>query len=164
MVVPREAKSARLFLLSPPRDTGTEGASPARVSEPPAGLCHQRPRCATASWLVPPGLELAPLFAGSWRLCVCVSNFKGMSYFLEKKKNGQIKQKANNTHEGGGFDWGFAVDFSRAPRSWARRCRWEIRAGMPWGSSGHEAAAPTPLPARGKGGCQVSPAASVLLL
>lgn len=41
-----------------------------------------------------------------------------MSYFLEK--NGQIKQKANNTHEGGGFDWGFALDFNRAPRSWAR--------------------------------------------
>jgi len=31
---------------------------------------------------MPPGL--ASLRAGSWRLWVCVSNFKGMSHFLEK--------------------------------------------------------------------------------
>lgn len=46
--------------------------------------------------------------------------FKFQGHELFPGKNGQIKQKANNTHEGGGFDWGFAVDFNRAPRSWAR--------------------------------------------
>lgn len=117
-VVPTGAKPAQLFLCVSPQGYREGKEHPLPEPPTPGGLCHQRPHCATASWLVPPGLALAPLCAGSWRLWVCVSNFKGMRYFLEK--NGQIKQKANNTHEGGGFDWGFALDFNQAPRSWAR--------------------------------------------
>lgn len=150
--------------VCPHRDTGEGRSIPARAPEPPAGLCRQRPHCATASRCVPPGLALAPLCAGSWRLWVCVSNFKGMSYFLEKMDR-LSKKQITPTREGaliGASLWTLTGPPGAGPgalhcRDRGKRCRWEIRARMPWGYNGQEAAPPTPLPACGKSRCQASP-------
>lgn len=72
---------------------GRQAKEAASLPEPrqlPAVRCRQRPRYATAPWLVLPGPAL--LCAGSWRLWVCISNFKGMSYFLEKTDRLNKKQ------------------------------------------------------------------------
>lgn len=92
-------KSAQLFLCVSPQGSREGRSILARSPEHPAGFCHQRPHCATASWLVPPGLALALLCAGSWRLWVRVSNFKGMSYFLEKMDR-LSKKQITPTREG----------------------------------------------------------------
>lgn len=135
-----------------------------RLGSAASACVAPRPR----GWCAP---GLASLCTGSWILWVCVSNFKGMSHFLEKTD--RLNKKQINTDEGEGFDRAFAVNFNQAAGSRSRspssqgshcvRCRWETGAGIPWGCSGQEAAALTPLPACclpaacGKGRCWASP-------
>lgn len=113
MVVPTGAKSAQFFLCVSPRGyiPCQSPRAPGRALPPEA--LHHRPVVGAAG----AGAGTAPCrVLETLGLCF---KFQGHELF-PGKKNGQIKQKANNTHEGGGFDWGFGLDFNRVPRSWAR--------------------------------------------
>lgn len=139
MVVPTGAKSpARLFLARLPEEVQGEAAS---LPKPPARLCRRCPPCATAPWLVPLGLACASVgiaLRGVLETLGLCFKFQGHEPF--PGKNGQIKQKANNTNEGEGFDRGFAVNFNQAAGSRSRSpslrgslrvgCRWETKAGI----------------------------------
>lgn len=124
-----------------------------RAPVPLAGLCHQRLHCATASWLVPPGLALAPLCAGSWRVWVCVSNFKGMSYFLEKMDR-LSKKQITPTREGALTEallWTLtgppgAGSGALHCRDCGERCQGEISIGMPWAGRSDPSVCPPSSP------------------
>lgn len=99
MVVPTGAKSARLFLCVRPQ--GREGASfqspraPGRALPPAPALRHSLMVGAAGAGA---GTALCRVLE---TLGLC---FKFQGHELFPGKNGQIKQKTNNTHEGGGFD------------------------------------------------------------